>query len=418
MWGKRGRAKRRPGQRAPRRTRRHGLAPGPTIAGGQDPGAVVLGAGGHDGGDGGQGSGPFECPAGRPPYQAAVEVADRGGPEQGHGPPQLCFVPAQQAGHAFGAARGQRPQGRPPDQGGPRPECHRLGHVGDAAHAAVHVDLRPPGDRVDDLRQDVGGRRRVGELAGAVVRHHDGRRSRLDAPHGVVGALHALDHDRQRAQPGEPADVVGGQRRLELVGDDGHEPTLARAVGAVAGQIGQGQVVGEADSRPPLAQPQSRHRGIDRQDQRAIAVGGGPAAPARPSGCARAGCRPASSAARPVRPRQRPRAGRWRATRGSSARPRRRHLGPWPPRPRRGPALESPSAPPRPAIRTGVPSRVVSVQTLACRPAPAGGAASGPRRPHCPPGGVRRRPRPSSRRRPSRRWRGGRLARGPPARGR
>ena len=166
-----------------------------------------------------------------------------------------------------GSARGQGPQRRAPDQRRPGPERQRLHHVGGPAHAAVDVDLGPPGHGVDHLGQDVGRGRRVGELAGPVVGHHDGGRSGVDAAHGVVGPLHALDHDGQRAQPGQPPDVVGRERRLELVGHDGHEPTLARAVGAVAGQVGQGQVVGQVHAHAPLAQAEPRDGGVDGQDQ-------------------------------------------------------------------------------------------------------------------------------------------------------
>ena len=149
------------------------------------------------------------------------------------------------------------------------PSANALTTSGDAAHAAVDVDLGPAGDRVDDLGQDVGRRRGVGQLARPVVRHDDGRRPGLDAPHRVVRPLHALRHDGERAQPGQPPDVVGGERRLELVGDDGHEAALAGAVGAVPGQVGQGQVVGQVHAHPPLAQAESRDRGVDGQDERA-----------------------------------------------------------------------------------------------------------------------------------------------------
>ncbi len=96
-----------------------------------------------------------------------------------------------------------------PTSVGPGAERQGLDDVGGPAHAAVDVDLGPPGHGVDDLGQDVGGRRGVGQLAGAVVRDDDRGRPGVHAAHGVVGPLHALDDDGQGAQPGQPADVVG-----------------------------------------------------------------------------------------------------------------------------------------------------------------------------------------------------------------
>ena len=194
-----------------------------------------------------------------------------------HRPPQLGLVPAQQSRHPVGPAGGQGPQRRAPDQRRPRPECQRLDHVGGPAHAAVDVDLGPSGHGVDDLGQNVCGRRRIGQLAGPVVGDHDGRRPGLDAAHGVVGPLHALDHDGQRTQSGQPSDVVWSQRRLELVRDDRHEPSFARAARAVAGQVGQRQVVGQVDAETPLSQPEARDGCVDGQDEGPVAVGGGTA---------------------------------------------------------------------------------------------------------------------------------------------
>ena len=98
--------------------------------------------------------------------------------------PQLGLEPAQQRRDAVGAAGGQRPQRGPAHQHGSRAERERLHDVGSAPHAAVDVDLGPPGHRVDDLGEDVGRRRRVGQLAGAVVRDDDRRCPGLDAAHG------------------------------------------------------------------------------------------------------------------------------------------------------------------------------------------------------------------------------------------
>ena len=299
------------------------------------------------------------------------------------------------------------------------PERQRLDHVGGAAHAAVDVDLGPPVDGVDDLGQDVGRGRRVGQLACPVVGHHDRGRPGVDAAHGVVGPLHALDHDGQRTQPGQPLDVVGRQRRLELVGHHGHEPALAGAVGAVARQVGQGQVVGQVHADAPLAQAEPRDGGVDGQHQGAVAVGGGAAHQVL-------GARPLPqdvdlhpAGARRARRRPRPRAGRWPATTGSAAR-----------RPRRRPGrvATSPSAWASPWIAVGA----MATGELTGRPEQGRrGRDLGEPGQHvrvelpvapgvhvAPAAGARRRRRPSSRRRPSPRWRGGRHARGRRGRGR
>ena len=52
--------------------------------------------------------------------------------------------------------------------------------------AAVDIDLGAVADGVDDLGQGTGRRDHVVELATAVVRHRDRRRSRFDAPRRVV----------------------------------------------------------------------------------------------------------------------------------------------------------------------------------------------------------------------------------------
>ncbi len=74
------------------------------------------------------------------------------------------------------------------------------------------------------------------------------------------------------AQPRQPPDVVGRQRRLELVRHHRHEPALTCARCRVAGQVRQRQVVRQVHTRPPLAQPQARHRRVHGQHQRPIPV--------------------------------------------------------------------------------------------------------------------------------------------------
>ena len=334
------RAEQRAGQGAPRRALQHRLAPGPAPVAVHDPGAVVLGAGGQHGGDGRHGRAQPGVRRTRVRSMSSTVAA----PQRCHGAPQLRLVPAQQSRPRRRRRRWPAPTATGARPGSPcAPSASALTTSGARRSAAVDVDLGPPGDRVDDLGQDVGRGRRVGQLAGAVVGHHDGGRPGLDAAHGVVGPLHALDHDGQLAQPGQPPDVVGRERRLELVRDHGHEPTLARAVGAVARQVGQGQVVGQVHADAPLAQAEARDGSVDGQDQGAVAVRGGPAhqllgarplpqdVDLHPAGRVRRGGGHVLERAGGQRRQDQQRPGRGGAP------------GAWPPRPRRGPAPGSPS---------------------------------------------------------------------------
>ena len=305
-------ADQRAGQRPPCRALQHRLAPGPAPVAVHDPGAIVGGPGGQHGGDGRHDG---AQPRARRTRERSMSSTVAAAAEM-HGAPQLRLVPAEELGHAVGPARGHRPQRRAPDQGRLCPERQRLHHVGGAAQTAVDIDLASPVDRIHHFGQDVGRGRRVGQLAGAVVGHHDGGRAGLHAAHGVVRPLDALDHDGQITQPGQPLDVVRRERGLELVRDHGHEPTLACAVGAVARQIGQGQVVGQVHADAPFAQPQSRDGSVDRQDEARGSRARRPAAPVPRCAPVPAGCRSASSGPRPVRQRPRPRAGRWPGTTG------------------------------------------------------------------------------------------------------
>ena len=90
------------------------------------------------------------------------------------------------------------------------PERERRQHVRARADPAVGVDLDLVADGGDDLGQGGGaGDHRVG-LPAAVRGDPDRRRPGLHAPRGVVPAQHALHHDRQPGELGEPADVVEG----------------------------------------------------------------------------------------------------------------------------------------------------------------------------------------------------------------
>ena len=192
--------------------------------------------------------------------------------------------------------------------------------------------------------------------------------------------------------PASQRDVVGRERRLEFAGDHGHEPALAGAVGAVSGQVGQRQVVGQAHARPPFAQAEARNRCVDGEDERTVAVRRRLGSRAPPCATAPARCRPASSAARPAPRPPPPRAGTSRATRGSSVRRPRQHRGRWPPHRRGGPVPGSPWARSRPGNATGAGAAWWPSTPRRCPPPRADGAASGSRPPRCPRAGARRRP--------------------------
>ena len=201
------------------------------------------------------------------------------------------------------------------------------------------------------------------------------------------------------AQPGQPPDVVGRERRLELVRHDGHEPTLARAVGAVAGQVGQGQVVGQVHADAPLAQAEPRDGGVDGQDQGAVAVGGGAADQllgARPlpqyvdlhpaGGVGRRGGHVLERAGG-ERGQDQQRAHRGGAPGGG-------HLALGVGQPLNGRRGDGDGRADRGAEQGGGGGHLGR-----SRPGRGGGAASGSRPPRCPAAGARRRHRPSSRRR-------------------
>ena len=73
-------------------------------------------------------------------------------------------------------------------------------------HAAVDVHLGVPGHRRGHPGQGVARAHGAVQLAAAVVGHPDRGGARVDAPPGVVGAEHALDHDR------EPGDLGAASR--------------------------------------------------------------------------------------------------------------------------------------------------------------------------------------------------------------
>ncbi len=112
-------------------------------------------------------------------------------------------------GRALLAARGEAPEGGPADQHRVGAEGERDGDVDAAADAAVDQDRGPAVDRVDDLRQRVGGGQAAVELAAAVVGDDDAGGAVLDRQLGVLGGEQALDAAparciRRRGRRGRP----------------------------------------------------------------------------------------------------------------------------------------------------------------------------------------------------------------------
>ena len=100
----------------------------------------------------------------------------------------------------------------------------------------------------------ISGSRREGvvELTAAVVRHDDACRSRIEASDRIIGTSDALGQHGESGEIGEPGHVVIGDRRIELPGDDGHEPLALGMGGARIGEVGQGEIVGEVDATAQL----------------------------------------------------------------------------------------------------------------------------------------------------------------------
>ena len=92
-----------------------------------------------------------------------------------------------------------------------------------ALHAAVEDDARAAAYGLGDLGQRVQAAEAVVDLASAVVRHPDVVHAVLDCDLGVLGRLHALEHERQPSElavtigptvPGESPPASGARARL------------------------------------------------------------------------------------------------------------------------------------------------------------------------------------------------------------
>ena len=142
----------------------------------------------------------------------------------------------------------------------------RLEDVGPALHAPVDDDARSSTDGLDDLGQRVEAAQGVVDLTAAVVRDPDVVHAVLDGDLGVLGGLHALEHERQPGQLLDHVHRVPGQARLPLALGRGvdapagrvparhHRALAAAVVGDVDGQ-GQGGVAGVLDAPDDVLDP-------------------------------------------------------------------------------------------------------------------------------------------------------------------
>ena len=119
------------------------------------------------------------------------------------------------------------------------PSARALTHVGAAHHAAVDDQLDAPADGVDDLAQAVERRRRMVEVAPAVVGDVDRVDAVLDGELGVLRGLDALDDQRHAGALADPVELLPRQPRLpdQRVGPvavPGRKPAVAHLALAAA----------------------------------------------------------------------------------------------------------------------------------------------------------------------------------------
>src|SRR5208283_424132 len=105
---------------------------------------------------------------------------------------------------------------RAADQSRLRAERHRFQDILSRTNSAVEVNLRPAADRINYLRQNADRRRRAVQLPSAVVGDDDGVGAVVDGLPRVFGIEHALDDDPDAKPLFDPADVLPGERRIEL----------------------------------------------------------------------------------------------------------------------------------------------------------------------------------------------------------
>ena len=264
---------------------------------------------------------------------------------------QLRREPGEHPRHAVGAPGGQPPDGR---AGPRRPPAPRAPARSARRSRSGSRRRRRPRRRPRRRRRPRAARRRWRRRGRPAGRRawRPRPRTRRPATHvgGVVAAQHALDHDRQAGQLGEPADVVEGPVRA---GD--------RRRGALpAGWLPSGRSAGRAKSLAHVAQPASEHRQVDGEHQGAVA--GPPGPPGQVVGVARgsAARRAGTTSARRLDGGDVGRAGCSPMWTRSSAPRRRPRPGRSPARRRGAPSTGRPRARRRSGCATSLPSREVA----------------------------------------------------------
>src|SRR5262249_48802318 len=128
---------------------------------------------------------------------SAIDVADTGAAEQRHRRADLVAEDLEHPVDTGRAAHGEPVAGGPAHEDNAGAQSEGLRDVPAAADTAVHRHLGVATDLVDDLGKLVERRRGAVELATAVVRHVDGRRTGVDGGACVLGGEHALHGERQ-----------------------------------------------------------------------------------------------------------------------------------------------------------------------------------------------------------------------------
>ena len=136
-----------------------------------------------------------------------------------------------------------------------RAERNCLQHVRAAIDAAIHDDVRPPGDRIDDLRQHFDATARAIELPAAMVGDVDRTRTMLDGEPGILGRRDALEDDWQRRALADAFDRLPREPRSDHARLGGGD-RLARASLAqdlLSGGIGAGLAAAGAEPVDEIA---------------------------------------------------------------------------------------------------------------------------------------------------------------------
>src|SRR5215208_7761408 len=107
-------------------------------------------------------------------------------------------------------------------------------HVAAAAEAAVDDDPRPPGDRGDDLRQEIERAAAMIELPAAMVRDIDRGDAVLAGERRVLGGGDPFQDQRHVVLVPEALHVIPVERRLEFPAAGALAPGLGEPLGDIA----------------------------------------------------------------------------------------------------------------------------------------------------------------------------------------